>query len=185
MSNTPKWIVVHATDVSWRKAPNQLNSVNLYHKGQNYPLSRLGYYVGYHSLITAGKNTRTRLDSEEGAHTNQQVDGFSINKQSLGVCVGFDGDVEYPAPEDYLLLKKQVQRWQEMYSIPNERVVYHRHFNKNKTCPGSLLGVEWLKELLRREPHVKPDEQEEKQVEILKQRITLLQRLISLYLKLK
>jgi hypothetical protein len=182
--NKPKYIVVHCTDVSWQKLRNQLNSVNSYHKSIDFPKSQLGYFVGYHSLITGGVNYQCRRDSEVGAHTNQQENGQSINVQSLGVCVGFDGDIEYPHPDDYELLKKQVKGWQRMYSIPDEDVVFHRHFNKSKTCPGSLLGEEWLKTLLE-EPIEKPDDQEEKKKEILKQQIVILTRLIDLITKLK
>lgn len=182
--NYPNWIIIHGTDVSYTKLKNQLISVNGYHKSLGNVLSREGYYVGYHTLITDGVLYRTRLESEEGAHTNQQFKGQSMNKQSLGVCVGFDGDVEYPTQADYSLLKRQVKSWQGMYNIPNDRVVFHRYFNTAKTCPGSLLGKEWL-EILLADPVVKPDDQEEKQKEILMQKISILQKLINLYLKLK
>lgn len=177
--NHPAYIVIHCTDVSFQKLRDQLNSVNQYHRSQNFPLSRLGHYVGYHSLITGGKNYRTKLDSEEGAHTKGH------NLESLGVCVGFDGDVEYPHPDDYILLQKQVWDWQKMYSIPDERVVFHRHFNTSKTCPGSLLDVAWLTRLLHPTPNAKPEDQEEKQKEILQVKISILQKLINLHLKLR
>lgn len=177
--NHPDKIIVHGTDVSYQKLKNQLNSVNQYHKSKGFPLSRLNYWVGYHRLITGGKNYICKYDTEEGAHTLGQ------NLQSLGVCVGFDGDIEYPHPDDYALLQKQVWAWQDMYSIPDSQVYFHRQFNNLKTCPGSLLGVEWLEELLRRTPRLKPEEQEEKQKEILRQKISLLQKIINLYLKIK
>lgn len=185
MKNHPIYIIIHSTDVSYRTLKNQLNSVNEYHRSQSFPLSRLGYHVGYHSLITDGINYRTRLDSEEGAHTKQKENGLSINLQSLGVCVGFDGDVEYPTGADYSLLQRQVWAWQDMYVIPNDHVLYHRHFNTAKTCPGSLLGGEWLDTLLNRTPVIKPADQEEKQKEILQVKISLLQKLINLYLQLR
>lgn len=177
--NHPQFIIIHCTDVSYRKLPNQLSSVNQYHQGLGYPLSRAGYYVGYHSLITGGQNYRTKLDSEVGAHT------IGKNQTSLGVCIGFDGDIEFPQPEDYALLKAQIIAWQDMYLIPNENVVFHRQFNPTKTCPGSLLGPGLLAELLRREIIAKPEEQVEKQKEILLQKVSLLQRLIKLYQQLK
>lgn len=177
--NHPDKIVIHGSDVSWRKQRDQLVNINQYHKSLDFPLSYFGYYVGYHRLITNSRNIQCKLDSEVGAHTIGQ------NSNSLGICVGFDGDIEYPHPDDYILLKRQVLAWQDMYVIPNSQVYFHRHFNISKTCPGSLLGVEWLKELLRRESHSKPEEQEKKQIEILQQKISFLQRIINLYLKLK
>lgn len=177
--NWPNKIIIHGSDVSWRASRNQLNGINNYHRSRDFPLSRLGYYVGYHVLVTGGQLYRTKLESEEGAHTVGQ------NLQSLGICVGFDGDIEYPHPNDYVLLQRQVWRWQDMYAIPDDKVFYHRVFNTSKTCPGALLGVEWLKELLRREPHQKPENQEEKQKEILHQKISLLQEIIDLIIKLR
>lgn len=177
--NHPDKIIIHCSDVSWRKSRDQLESINQYHYKQKFPLSRLGYHVGYHVLVTGGKIYHTRLETEEGAHTVGQ------NRQSLGICVGFDGDIEYPHPDDYALLQRQVWRWQEMYSIPDDKVVFHRDFNTSKSCPGSLLGVEWLNNLLRRTLEPKPIDQEEKQKEILMQKISLLQRIINLYLQLR
>lgn len=183
--NNPLWIILHCTDVSYKISDNQLDSVNQYHQKEGFTLSRLGYYVGYHRFITGGKNYKTRMDTEVGCHTNQKVNGVSLNQQSLAVCIGFDGDIEYPHPDDYALLQKQVWDWQDMYAMPNDRVVFHRHFNTSKSCPGSLLGVEWMTNLLRRTPEAKPLEQEEKQKEILLQKISILQRLINLYLQLR
>ena len=165
--------------MSWRRNRDQFNAVNQYHHSLDFPKSKAGYYVGYHRLITGGKNYQARIETEVGAHTKD------MNSRSLGICVGFDGDIEYPHPDDYVLLKKQVQGWQDDYNILNEKVFFHRVFNTSKTCPGSLLGVEWMKELLRRTPAEKPQEQEEKQKQILLQKISILQRLVDLYIKLK
>lgn len=185
MTNNPKFIVIHCSDVSYKASRDQLLSINNYHQSREFPISRLGWFVGYHNLITNGHNYQCRLPSEEGAHTNQKVDDVSVNLQSLGICVGFDGDVEYPHPDDYPLLQKQVWEWQDWYNIDNEHVFYHRHFNTEKSCPGSLLQDDWLKNLLNSSPLPKPDTQEEKQKDILKAKVTLLQRLLAALLKLK
>lgn len=183
--NTPKYIVIHSTDVSWKKNRDQFAAVNAYHQGEDFPKSSLGIFVGYHRLITGGLNYKCRDDNEIGAHTNQVVEGLSMNQQSLGICFGGDGDIEYPHPDDYELLQKQVFAWQDKYGIPNERVYFHRYFNKAKTCPGALLGEEWLRSLLAREVVEKPDDQEEKQKAILVQKVTLLQQIIALWIQLK
>lgn len=178
--NKPKYIIIHSTDVSWTKNRDQFAAVNSYHKGENFPKSSLGYFVGYQRLITGGKNYQARLDTDMGVHTNQVENGVSINLLSLGICFGGDGDIEYPHPDDYKLLQTQVWTWQDVYSIPNDRVFFHRHFNTAKTCPGSLLGDEWMKNLLTRLPVAKPTDQEVKQIAILQQQITWLQQLINL-----
>lgn len=153
MKNNPKYIIVHCSDVSYKISTDQLKSINVYHRDvRGFPVSSLGYYVGYHRLITGGKNTQCRLDSDEGAHCNQVKDGLSMNFQSLGVCIGFDGDEEMPSPFDTKVLQDQIWRWQDQYKISNDRVYFHRDFATNKTCPGSLITREWLDRLLIREP---------------------------------
>lgn len=186
--NSPKYIIIHTTDISYGAVKNQLDSVNNYHRDvTKSPKSSLGYYVGYHCLITDGKNYRTKLDTDEGAHCNQTMDGISMNLQSLGVAIGFDGDIEYPAPEDYILLKEQVIKWQDQYNIPDDYVTFHRNFTPWKTCPGSLLGEEWKKNLLAREPSIKPISEVEKAklIKEISEKISLIQKLIVLIQRLR
>ena len=143
MSNKPKYILVHCTDVS-QKVFDQFKSVNDYHASQDFPLSSLGYFVGYHALITGGKLRMTKEDWEEGAHCNNTVGGLSMNFQSLAVCLGFDGDIEMPEQYMIPLMVGQIQEWQKKFGIPEENVMFHRDFRKDKTCPGSLITREWL-----------------------------------------
>ena len=112
---------------------------------------------------------------EVGAHCNNKVDGKSINLQSLGVCVGFDGDIEYMTPEHFKLLQTQVWAWQDYWNIPNKNVKFHREFNVYKTCPGTLIQEDFKTRLLMRE---KPEPKvEEHKQELLLQQLTLLQTL--------
>ena len=151
--NTPKYIIVHCSDVSYKTSKDQLSSINQYHRDvREFPVSSLGMYVGYHRLITGGRNVQCRLDSDEGAHCNQKLDGLTMNLQSLGVCIAFDGDVEYPSQNDAVLLRDQIWQWQDMYSIPNKNVLFHRDFAVEKTCPGKLITRSWLENLIRRVP---------------------------------
>lgn len=132
--------------------PDQFLACNGWHKDRGFPLSTLGYYVGYHRLITGDKNYQARIDTEEGAHCNQKVNGVSMNFQSLGVCIGFDGDTEYPTDIQANLLREQIWRWMDAYSIPIENVKFHREYATNKTCPGSLITKDWLTKLLQKTP---------------------------------
>lgn len=178
MVNKPKYIIIHGTDVSSKTLYNQYNSVNNYHRSQDFPKSRSGSFVGYHRLITGGLNYKCKEDDEIGAHVNQVVDNLSMNLQSLGVSLGFDGDIEYPPQDFYGILQKQVWDWQETYKIPNERVHFHRRYNLAKTCPGGLIDGSWLEKLLEREPIVKPIDQQINQTAIT-EKITLLQQIID------
>lgn len=168
-TNTPKKILIHCTDVSYTKNKDQLKSVNRYHRDvKGFNISELGYAVGYHYLYTGGREIQTRNDFEHGNHCNTVVNGLSMNFQSIGLGVGFDGDVEYPPAEEYKLLKKRVHFLQDRYGLTDKDVEFHRKYTPSKTCAGSLLGEEWLKDLLAREAPEKPPEQVEKQKEIEK-----------------
>lgn len=148
MRNNPKYIIVHCTDVSQRTF-DQLKSVNNYHRDvRDFPKSSLGYHVGYHALITGGRLVKCKEDWEEGAHCNQQLSGLSMNFQSLGICMGFDGDVEMPDKYMVPLLREQILKWQKMYVIDDSRVLFHRVFANDKTCPGSLITRDWLMNVL-------------------------------------
>ena len=148
--NNPKWILIHCTDHPRSLIADQFESCDLWHKARDFPLSSLGYRIGYHRLITGEKNYQARLDTDVGAHCNQHVNGLSLNFQSLGVCVGFDGDIEQMTAMEYALLQKQIWQWQDKFHIPNENVKFHRDFATGKTCPGSLFSKAWLTELLKR-----------------------------------
>jgi hypothetical protein len=149
--NTPKYIIVHCSDTSYAISKSQFNQINNYHRDERgFPRSSLGFYVGYHKLITGGKVYQARLDSDEGAHCNQVRNGMSMNFQSLGICIGFDGDIEMPTLADAIMMRDEVWAWQDKYNIPTTNILFHRDFAKDKTCPGSLITREWLENLLRR-----------------------------------
>lgn len=151
-ANVPKYIVFHCSDTSYAISKSQFNQINNYHRDERgFPRSSLGFYVGYHKLVTAGKVYTARLDSDEGAHCNQVRDGLSMNFQSLGICLGFDGDVEMPTLADAIMVRDEIWKWQDLYNIPTTHIFFHRDFAKDKSCPGRLITREWLENLLRRE----------------------------------
>jgi hypothetical protein len=159
--NKPTTIIIHGTDYSYRKLKDQFLACDGWHKDRYFPKSTLGWFVGYHRLITGGINYKAREDNEVGAHCNQHENGLSMNYQSLGICVGFDGDIEFPTLEDYALLQKQVWEWQDKYQIPPSKIKFHRAYATDKSCPGSLITDQWLKDLLTRPKPVveKPKEE--------------------------
>jgi hypothetical protein len=127
--NNPKYIIIHGSDVSYRNNFDQFKAINAYHRDtMGFPQSSFGYFVGYQRLITGDKNYQCRIDTEEGAHCNAKQDGISLNFQSLGICVGFDGDIEMPTAMQYALLQRQVWEWQDQWKIPNENVRFHRYY---------------------------------------------------------
>lgn len=198
MLNTPKEILIHCSDVSYKSNSDQFKSINAYHRDvRGFPRSQAGLFVGYHRLMTGGKNYMCKEDWEEGAHCNKKFeDGVSMNYRSLGVCVGFDGDIEQVPPVEYELLRKQIKDWQFKYNITNDRVKFHRDYDSGKTCPGTLIDRKWLSALLENDPQTlpaspplpeaKPVEQCDKQEAIIAKQgevISLFQRIFNLIFK--
>lgn len=158
--NTPKYGIIHCSDVSYKVNKDQFNSINVYHRDERgFPQSSLGLYVGYHDLFTGGKHYKCKEDWEVGAHCNQGYDGvtvyapatpgkLSMNYQSIGLCIAFDGDIEMPPLIEQGLLQKRLWELQDKY--PGIIFKFHREFATGKTCPGSLITPVWLQKLLER-----------------------------------
>ena len=194
--NIPRAILIHCTDYSYQKMFDQFTACDGWHKDRGFTLSSLGYYIGYHRLITGDKNYQARLDTDVGCHCNQGIDangnaiqspvpGTSMNFQSLGICVGFDGDIELVTPTQYNLLQNQIWQWQDQYKITNDKVYFHRHFALDKTCPGSLITAQWLKDILTRPlpppevPKINACIAQEQEIADLKNKLGLFQKLVD------
>lgn len=159
--NVPKYYVFHCSDVSYTLNKNQFKSINDYHRDvRGFPKSSLGFYVGYHDLFTGGVYYKCKEEWEVGAHCNQGYDGvkvyppgtegkLSMNYQSLGGCIAFDGDIEQSPLIEQGLLQKRAWEIQEKY--PGIIFKLHRDFAAPaKTCPGTLITQRWLDELVKK-----------------------------------
>lgn len=192
MTNTVKWLLIHGTDYSYRALYDQRTACEGWHKDRDFPISSLGSQIGYHHLFTGGKAYRCKADTDQGAHCNTVVNGISLNFQSLGYAVGFDGDIELMPAIEYGLLQRQVWADQDKYGIPNNRVLFHRDFTSTsagnkKTCPGSLITNAWLNTFLTRPsaviPPLKAEENtciaQEKEIVHLKEVVTWYETLVQ------
>lgn len=137
---TPKQIIVHHDGVS-RSGPS-FDIVNLFHKGQHFPLSSLGYYVGYHYWIEKDGTTRqARTDGEIGAHTLGQ------NYTALGIGLAGNFDVEQPTEAQVASLGALLSRLCLAHGIADDQIFPHRKYNP-KTCYGNLLADTWAQGVL-------------------------------------
>lgn len=130
---TPIRIILHNSADS--SSGHQLNKINAYHKEECFPLSTLGYYVGYTYLIEKdGTVIQTRTDSEMQAHTK----GF--NEDSIGICLAMNGDLERPTQPQLDALKSLLLKKMTQWQIAPANVFPHRAFTNAKTCPGKLFS---------------------------------------------
>ena len=133
--NNPQHIIVHHTASLGTPDRYQLNGVNNYHRSQKYPLSSMGFFVGYHYLIEQnGKVIQCRREDENGAHTSQE----SMNFKSIGICLAGDFDQQMPTEEQKSAIHKLLQEVQSRHNIPDEQVVPHRRYAP-KSCWGKNL----------------------------------------------
>ena len=144
-------IFVHHTG---DKSPDpQFAKVNAYHKSKNYPVSSLGFYVGYTYFIGKdGTIKQARLETERGAHTvncgcKNDKTGWEYDKANvlaIGVCLAGDFKKEKPTERQIASLVALVEDMQNRHNIPDANLFNH-YDAKNTACPGMDLVAEVLR----------------------------------------
>lgn len=139
--NRPQFIVVHHTDSSRDKTT--IAAINSWHQ-KRWPKfkSELGYFIGYHFVITGdGKITRTRNDHEEGAHTET---ADYMNLKSIGICLTGNFENEQPSDAQLSSLENLITELKTTYQqITDDHVSYHGAFDDTKCCGKNL--IEYMK----------------------------------------
>lgn len=140
MPNTPRKLIIHHDGAS--RSGDSFDVINAYHKGLGFPISSLGYFVGYQYLIErSGKLRQAREDNEIGAHT------VGENATSIGICLAGNFDIESPTPAQVATLGQLMLALVETYNIPDTAIYPHRQYAK-KSCYGSRLHDLWAREVL-------------------------------------
>lgn len=131
----PKLVIIHHTASS--RTNTTLENVNDWHKARDFNLSGLGYYVGYHYLITGdGIITQTRRDNEIGCHCIP-------NWEKLGICLTGNFDIEEPTKEQLYSLTELLGKLKQKWDFTDYNI--YGHCEKSRTaCPGQSL-FKWLK----------------------------------------
>jgi len=137
----PKKVIVHHSltrdsgTVSW-------GAIRRYHM-ETLGWKACGYHIGVEQVVSGGavyyEALMGRMWNRAGAHTRGH------NHDSLGICFigNYDG---VPPPREALKAGAAViALWMELYDIGIDDIYTHHHFNKNKTCPGSLFSLIELK----------------------------------------
>lgn len=145
--NTPRLLIVHHSGGS---DANPLQDSSNYtvaqcnedHRLREFPVSSLGYYVGYQYVITKnGLVTQCRVDTEEGAHT------IGHNFDSIGIMLCGNFDATLPTDSQIAALKQLLQAKMTQWDIPATSIFPHRKF-AIKTCYGRKLADDWAQKLV-------------------------------------
>lgn len=135
-----QYIVIHHSAVSRDKNPDQFIANNNYHKSKGFPLSSLGYYLGYnYEISSTGIVRQARKEGEIGAHT------VGLNDMSIGICMDGEFDTEIPTEQQTEAMSKLLK--EILTRHPKAKITYHRNWAK-KTCPGLLIKDDWAINLI-------------------------------------
>jgi len=171
--NIPSWIIVHHT-----ASNNSFEIDNDWHK-KKWPqfISELGFHIGYHYWIDKnGEIKQARREDKEAAHC------IGLNIKSIGIALqgNFSNDGEYPTNEQKISLKKLLIEIMKRYNIPATKIVPHRYFSKTE-CYGKNLSNDMARQLVIKDLQNSDDKQD---IELLKKKITILENLVRIYIKL-
>jgi N-acetyl-anhydromuramyl-L-alanine amidase AmpD len=139
--NTREWYIGHHSDIPHDGRP-QLQRIENGHQARGFPLSSLGFHVGYHFVIEeTGDTVQTRSLDERGAHTDNcgsercgDISGAPahlINFRSIGVCLAGDFTINTPKPAQIRSLHEIVWYGAQNY---RSRFLLHRE-TKPTACP--------------------------------------------------
>ena len=124
----PNKIIFHHTGDSYNG--EQFLKVNQWHKIQNFPVSKYGYFCGYHIFIErSGREIIARSMDEIGAHC------LSRNLESYGIAMAGNFDIEQPTPAQKETLGKWCDVLMKKSNIPITEIYPHRTFRQT-SCPG-------------------------------------------------
>lgn len=136
----PRYIIIHHSaspqNTAWE-------SVNSWHKGRGFPISSLGFYIGYHWLIGIDYVKQARATDEIGAHA------YGWNDKSIGICLtgNYEEDLK-PTQYQEEKLYKIIRDMMREYNIPESNILLHRD-TKATACPGKHITKEYILELIK------------------------------------
>lgn len=133
-------IVVHHSASS--RETTKLTDIDRWHKEKGFPLSKLGYHVGYHYVIGRDWIKQTRLIEEIGAHA------LNWNEESIGICLTGHFETEYPNKYQLQELGKLLVGLMAQYGLKEVDIKLHKDLNQT-ACPGKNLPRELVLDSLK------------------------------------
>lgn len=149
---TADWPAIRRYHTSWRYkglilTPERARELIQAGKvGVEAPWRDIGYHFGVELVADKYVIQTGRPVTQEGAHCKEG----GMNRQSLGVCMVGNYDVDELPDAARRLLADLVSSQLRQFSIPVENVKKHHDYAAYKTCPGSRFPwgelIENLKE---------------------------------------
>lgn len=129
-------IVIHHSATPTESIKDLIKGINSAHKGRLFPLSELGYYVGYHYMIDFfGDVMQTRNDHEVGAHCREQ----KMNYVGIGICLLGNFNISKPTNDQVAKLIETLTYLCTKHKIPVENIKYHGEFKATACCGENLI----------------------------------------------
>lgn len=142
----PKFIILHHSAVNSSSNSDQFEANNNYHKSKGFPLSSLGYYLGYNYEIAT--NGRVRQARKEGEIT-AAVPELELNSgKAIHICLDGNFDYEEPKPSQIFALRDLLKKLTKEFGITEDTIYFHRTFNHKKTCPGMKISLCFIRGLI-------------------------------------
>lgn len=126
-------VIIHHTASS--RDHTTIQMIDEWHQERLFPLSQLGYYVGYHYVIPAdGVVVQMRNPDEDGCHCNSLDTGehTSFNRSSIGIALFGNFEEEDPTEAQIVGLTALIRR------LHPAVILGHRDI-KDTLCPGKFL----------------------------------------------
>ena len=113
--------------------------------------------IGYHAgveLVTSNPNLAAyRYEALFGRGLEEQASACpqgEMNRRALHVCCIGNYDLIPPPSELLAVLSHRILLpWMRLFNIPPERIVGHRDYNPDKTCPGRQFDIDVVRRLVR------------------------------------
>jgi len=132
------YIIIHHTA---SKRDTTVGQVDSWHEQRGFPISSLGYFIGYHYLIGDGWVLKTREPEEIGAHA------YGWNHKAIGICMTGNFDNYAPSFKQNETLGRLMVSLMKIYNISKENVLLHRNVGST-ACPGKYVTEEYINYLI-------------------------------------
>lgn len=142
---TPLYIIIHTAAFNGTAS---IADVDRWHKDRGF--KRQGthelQYVGYQYYIRKdGTIQKGRRENEVGA----QCKDMGMNRKSIGICCEGHGDIEPFTAAQVTSIKSLYKEINGRWTIPAQNVLGHRETGAPKTCPGTKVNMDELRDILK------------------------------------